>query len=92
MVPPRFRPAHPPPPACLEKCYTLPLRVSKEVFKALSTSGIPFSATKSPPGLSAIIPVLYLFAIYFFVINKGWVACIYTHTRDIHFKTRVVIF
>lgn len=51
----------------------MPLRVSKEVFKALSTSGIPFSAAKSPPGLSAIFPVLYLFAIYFFVIKRGWV-------------------
>lgn len=58
---------------CLEKCYTLPMRVSKEVFKALCGSGIPFKASKSPPALSAIFPVIYLFAIYFFVIKKGWV-------------------
>lgn len=68
-LPSRTR-AHPP---FLDKCYTVPLRVSKEVFKALCTSGIPFSAVKSPPGLSAIFPVLYLFAIYFFVIKRGWV-------------------
>ncbi|CAM9901737.1 unnamed protein product, partial [Hapterophycus canaliculatus] len=54
-----------------KECYTLPLRVSKEIFKALSDSGIPFMATKTPPGLSAIFPVAYLFAIYFFVIKRG---------------------
>lgn len=69
---PIVSPAHPPPP-CLEKCYTVPLRVSKEVFKVLSTSGIPFSAVKSPPGVAAMFPVLYLFALYFFVIKRGWV-------------------
>lgn len=63
-------------PACPprhEQCYTVPLRVSKEVFKALTTSGIPFSAVKSPPGLSAIFPVAYLCAIYYFIIKRGWV-------------------
>ncbi|CAM9746709.1 unnamed protein product [Pylaiella littoralis] len=54
-----------------KECYTIPLRVSKEVFKALSTSGIPFMAVKSPPGLSSIFPVAYLFAVYFFVIKRG---------------------
>ncbi|CAM9626075.1 unnamed protein product [Scytosiphon promiscuus] len=54
-----------------KQCYTLPLRVSREIFKVLSDSGVPFMATRTPPGLSAIFPVLYLFAIYFFVMKKG---------------------
>ncbi|CAM9702520.1 unnamed protein product, partial [Ectocarpus fasciculatus] len=53
------------------ECYTLPLRVSKEVFKALCNSGIPFRATKSPPGLSFIFPVAYLLAVYYFIVKRG---------------------
>lgn len=56
-------------------CYTQPLRVSKEVFKAMTKSGIAFSASKAPPAaartLSGIFPVLYILAIYFFVFKKG---------------------
>lgn len=62
-------------PARLLQCYTQPLRVSKEVFKALSKSGIPFYAAKGPPVaarmLSSMIPILYICAIYFFVFKKG---------------------
>ncbi|CAM9171057.1 unnamed protein product [Ectocarpus sp. 12 AP-2014] len=54
-----------------KECYTLPLRVSKEVFKALCNSGIPFRASKSPPGLSFIFPVVYLLAVYYFIIKRG---------------------
>lgn len=53
------------------QCYTLPLRVSKEVFKALCNSGIPFRASKSPPGLSFIFPVVYLLAVYYFIVKRG---------------------
>ncbi|CBJ26876.1 cell division protein [Ectocarpus siliculosus] len=54
-----------------KECYTLPLRVSKEVFKALCNSGIPFRASKSPPGLSFIFPVVYLLAVYYFIVKRG---------------------
>ncbi|CAN0276861.1 unnamed protein product [Ascophyllum nodosum] len=58
-----------------KQCYTLPLNVKKDVFEALSKSGVPYATAKSSPAayrtLSTVFPLLYICAIYFFVFKKG---------------------
>ena len=60
---------------CRMQCYTLPLNVKKDVFEALSKSGVPYATAKSSPAayrtLSTVFPLLYICAIYFFVFKKG---------------------
>lgn len=57
------------------QCYTMPLSVSKEVFKALSKSGVPYAAVKASPAayrtLATLFPLVYLGAIYYFIFKKG---------------------
>lgn len=55
--------------------YTQSLYVTKEVFKALTKSGVAFSAVNpSPAGtrlLASFMPILYVCALYYFVFKKG---------------------